>query len=68
MKRCIVQFNDGGHCNIIADKIQIGGEDEDFIFVYDCGRLVGMFDLRMVLCAYISESKGGVNRDADCML
>ena len=61
MKRCIVQFNDGGHCNIIADKLVIGGDDNDTFFVYDCGQLVGYFDMRMVLCAYISEMKSGVN-------
>lgn len=63
MKRCIVQFNDGGFCNIAADSIRLGGEDEDVIFVYSMSQLVGLFDVRMVLCAYISETKTGEKYD-----
>lgn len=61
MKRCIVQFNDGGYCNIVADQLKIGGEDNDAFLVYDRGQLVGYFDARMVLSAYISEMKSGAN-------
>lgn len=54
MKRCVVQFRDGSFANIEADSLV---ENDALVFVFDNGRLVGVFDLSAVLAIYLSEVK-----------
>lgn len=55
MKRAIIKFQDGEHCNIEADYLDA---DEKYISVHLENKIVGIFALEYVKAAYISE-KGG---------
>lgn len=52
MKRAIIKFTDGGHCNLLADYIDA---DENYISVFNEGILIGIFNLSCIKAAYISE-------------
>lgn len=51
MSRVIIQMPGGEHVNIAATRIE---KTDSYIEVYDVDRLVGMFDVSVVLCVYIS--------------
>ena len=54
MKRAIVKFIDGEHCNIEGDSIDF---DNVWVSIHLGGEIVGMFRLENINCVYISEKK-----------
>ena len=52
MKRAIVAFQDGKHCNIEADYIDA---DDTFMSIHLGNVIVGIFHLEHIKYAYISE-------------
>lgn len=52
MTRFIALLNDSNYINIPADKMTL---DDAYISVFQCGELIAVLDISIVLCAYISE-------------
>ena len=56
MLRLIVYFNHSdASVNIRADKLE---RNEEFLYAYIGETLVGMFDVGVVVAAYLSEKRG----------
>ena len=58
MNRAIVKMNGGDRdrCNLAADSLK--WEDE-YLYIYNGEKLVGVFDVSIVLCAYLSTKSEG---------
>ena len=56
--RAVVVMTNNRYCNLLADRIDSGGED-GMIYVYSGEKIVGVFDKGIVECCYITEKKGG---------
>jgi hypothetical protein len=52
MKRAIVNFVDGGFCNLEADYMDA---DDKFVSIHLGDKIVGIFQLEYVKAAYLSE-------------
>lgn len=52
MLRVIVKFYSGDYCNLSADRMDC---DDTLLSIYFEDRLVGIFKIDEVVCAYISE-------------
>lgn len=52
MKRAIIKFEDGEHCNLPADHIDA---DENMVSVFKDDALIGLFNISCVNAVYISE-------------
>lgn len=50
--RFIVQFNDGEHMNVPADRMEL---KENFLFAWRGTELIAMVDISAVICAHMSE-------------
>ena len=54
--RAVVVMTNNRYCNIVADRIESGGDD-GMIYVYSGDQIVGVFDKGVVDCCYITEQK-----------
>lgn len=54
MKRLVVKFIDGDYCNMRVTRIE---RSDSVVFAYENDDFIGMFDLGIVNCLYISEGK-----------
>ena len=54
MKRAIVKFINGDHCNLEADYID---GDDTWVSIHLGDKIVGIFRLDNINCVYISEKK-----------
>lgn len=53
MKKCVANFQNG-YTNIKADRLE---REDGVIFVFDGDKLVGMFDIGILLSIWLSEVK-----------